>query len=424
MNEPLGKPGVEPNCDGRGDEMKKLKRLGLAGLLMAAIAAGGCGGASTKVKADPNAAAPAVAVVKVARRNLVNEVEIASEFRPYQEIEVYAKVSGYIEKLNVNWGTHVKQGQVLATLEVPELRQQLEQDEASVRRSESDLERAREELNAAESAYNVAHLGYTRLADVQKSRPGLVAQQDLDASQGKDVQAGASVAGAKASIAAASQALQVSKAALEKDRAMYAYARITAPFDGVVTEINAYTGALLPAGTSSNIGSNALCRLSQNDLLRLVIPLPERAVPDVHIGETVAVKVSTTNKTFPGKIVRFSDQIDTQTRTMHTEVEVPNPKYELVPGMYASVLIPLHKAGNALAIPIQAVQPAGEGHGTVLVVNGNNRIEKRAVTVGIQTANYVEITSGVRENDSVILGTQGQYQDGQAVSPRPASQTE
>ena len=90
----------------------------------------------------------------------------------------------------------------------------------------------------------------------------------------------------------------------------------------------------------------ALCRLSQNNLLRLVIPVPERAVPDIHLGQTIAVKVSALNKSFPGKIVRFSDQIDTETRTMHTEVQVPNPKYELVPGMYATVQIPLHKAGN------------------------------------------------------------------------------
>ena len=85
---------------------------------------------------------------------------------------------------------------------------------------------------------------------------------------------------------------------------------------------------------------------SQNDLLRLVIPVPERAVPDIHVGQNIAVNVSALNRTFNGKIVRFSDQIDTQTRTMHTEVHVPNPKFELVPGMYASVQIPLHAAGE------------------------------------------------------------------------------
>jgi RND family efflux transporter MFP subunit len=399
--------------------MKQMTWLGLLGLLIFTGLCAGCGRAN-----NVNPKAPTAPVVRIVRRDIANDMEIASEFQPYQEIEVYAKVSGYIQKLYVDWGTHVKQGQLLAVLEVPELQQQLQQDEASAHRSENDLERAREELNGAESAYNVAHLTYTRLADVQKSQPGLVAQQDIDVSQGKDVEARAGVAGAKDALAAAEQALLAAKAALEKDRAMYAYARITAPFDGVVTEVHAYTGALLPAGTSSNIGSSALCRLSQNNLLRLVIPVPERVVPDVHLGQTIAVKVSSLNRTFLGKIVRFSDQIDTQTRTMHTEVEVPNPSYELVPGMYASVQIPVHKAGNALTVPVQAVQATGDGRGAVLVVDSNNKIERRTVAVGIQTATDAEILSGLKESELVIYGAQGQYQTGEVVAPKVVNPSE
>src|SRR6202034_4608616 len=209
------------------------------------------------------------------------------------------------------------------------------------------------------------------------------------------IETNAGVSSAKDARAGSEQEVIGARAALDRDKAMFAYARITAPFTGVVTEIDAYTGALLPAGTSSNKGDEALLRLSENDLLRLVIPLPERAVGEVHLGETVAVHVSTTNETFDGKIVRFSDQIDTQTRTMYTEVDVPNPQYLLVPGMYASVEIPLHTAQNVLTIPIQSVQASGENHGAVLVVNGSNRIEKREVTLGLQTATDTEITSGL-----------------------------
>jgi RND family efflux transporter MFP subunit len=379
--------------------------------------AAGCGGAH-KAAADDTANAPAAAAVKVARRNIADNLEIASEFQPYQEVDVYAKVSGYIHKLNVDYGSHVKQGQVLAELEIPELQQQLQQDEASVRRSEQDLTRAREELNRAQSAYNVAHLTFTRLAGVQKSRPELVAQQEVDVAQGKDLEANANVSSEKAALASAEQGLQVAKAALGKDQAMFDYARMTAPFDGVVTQIYAYTGALLPAGTTSNKSDSGLCRLAQNNLLRLVIPVPERAVPDIHLGEDIAVTVSGTNKTFSGKIVRFSDQIDTMTRTMHTEVDVPNPKYELVSGMYASVKIPLHSVANILTLPVQAVQSAGEGKGTVLVVDHSNRIENRSVTLGLQSATEVEITSGLQENETVIFGAQGQYKPGEVVSPK------
>jgi RND family efflux transporter MFP subunit len=391
--------------------------LKIFAILVFAIGVLGCG-EGRKAAADDVSNAAQAAVVKVTRGNISDTLEIASEFQPFQEVDVYAKVSGYIKKLYVDYGTHVKQGQILAVLEIPELQQQIQQDEASIHRSEQELARAHEDLNRAQSAYNVAHLTYTRLADVQKSRPELVAQEEVDVSKGKDMEADAEVSAHKAALSGAEQALLVSKATLGKDQAMFDYARMTAPFDGVITQIYAYTGALLPAGTSSNKGDSALCRLSQNSLLRLVIPIPERAVSGIHVGESVDVNVSGMNRIFAGKIVRFSDQIDLTTRTMHTEVDVPNPKYEVVPGMYASVKIPLHSSAKVLTVPVQAFQTGSEGKGIVLVVGPGNKVERRDVTVGLQSANDVEITSGLQENDTVIFGSLGQYRPGQVVAPK------
>jgi RND family efflux transporter MFP subunit len=399
--------------------MRKKKRIAYIALLISSgLLAGALPGCGNGRKAEDAANAPTAPVVKVARRDLSNTLEIASEFQPLQEIEVYAKVSGYIKKLYIDWGTHVKQGQLLAELEIPELQQQLQQDEPGARRSDQDLSRAREELNRAQSAYSVAHLTYTRLSGVQQARPELVAQEEVDAAQGKDLEANAGVSSAKDAVSAAEQGLLAAKAALGKDQAMYGYARITAPFDGVVTEIYAYTGALLPAGTSSNKGDLALCQLSQNNILRLVIPVPERAVADVHIGDTVDIEVSQAKNSFTGQIIRFSDQIETQTRTMHTEVQVPNAKYLLVPGMYASVKIPLHSASNVLSVPVQAVESTGSGSGTVLLVNAANRVEQREVKLGIQTATAAEVLSGLQENDTIIFGEQNQFKAGELVSPR------
>jgi RND family efflux transporter MFP subunit len=356
----------------------------------------------------------------VVRGNIADTLEIASELQPFQQVDIYAKVSGYIKKLNVDYGTHVKQGQVLAVLEIPELQQQIQEDQAAVRRSEQDLTRAGEELNRAQSTYKVAHLTYTRLADVQKSRPELVAQEEIDEAQGKDLEADAGVSAQKAALASAEQGLQVAQAALGKDQALFAYTNMTAPFDGVVTQLYAFTGALLPAGTSTiNKGDSALCRLSQNDLLRLVIPVPERAVADIHTGEIVAVNVSGENRSFDGKIVRFTDQIDMTTRTMHTEVDVPNPKYVLVPGMYASVKIPLHSASNVLTVPVQAVQITNPEKGIVLLVGPDDKLVRREVSVGLQSATDVEITSGLQVNETIIYGSLDQYRPGQRVTPKP-----
>ncbi len=387
-------------------------------LLVSLALLAGCG-EEHRAAADDASNAPAAPVVKVTRGNIADNLEIASELEPFQEVDVYAKVSGYIKKLNVDYGTHVKQGQVLAVLEIPELQQQIQEDEASIRRSEQELARAHEDLNRAQSAYTVAHLTYTRLADVQKSRPELVAQEEIDVSKGKDMEADAEVSAQKAALSAAEQALLVAKSALGKDQAMFDYARMTAPFDGVVTQIYAFTGALLPAGTSTTSkGDSALCRLSQNDLLRLVIPVPERAVADIRLGELVAVNVSGMDRSFEGKIIRFSDQIDMTTRTMHTEVDVPNPKYQLVPGMYASVKIPLHTAAKVLTVPLQAFQAGSELKGSVLVVGPGNKIERREVGVGLESATDVEITSGLQENETVIFGSLGQYRPGEIVAPK------
>lgn len=401
--------------------VNRLRTFWLIPLVAGALA--GCGSAS-KVSAENPANAPHAAVVRVAKKTISSNLEIASEFEPYQEISVYAKVSGYIKELHINWGTHVAQGQLLAVLEIPELQQQLELDQASVRRSEQDVGRAQEELARAQSAYTVAHLTYTRLASVQKTRPELVAQEEIDVAQGKDLEANAGVSSAKDSLAGSQQELLGAKAALDRDKALYSYARITAPFDGVVTEMDAYTGALLPAGTSSNKGDEALCHLSQNDLLRLVIPVPERAVAGIHTGETVDVNVSGLNRKFDGQIVRFSDQIDADTRTMHTEVDVPNPKYVIVPGMYATVEIPLQTVQNALTVPVQAVQSSAEGRGTVLVVGSDNRIERRDVTIGIESSSDAEILSGLSENERVVFGEQAQFRPGELVAPVPMTPSE
>jgi RND family efflux transporter MFP subunit len=386
-----------------------------AALAIAALA--GCGSPDDKARADANA--PLVPVVKVQRKDLDSQLSIAAEFQPFQDVFVYAKESGYIQKLYVDWGTHVKQGQLLAVLEIPELQQQIQQDEASVNKSEQDLLRAQEELTRSQSVYNVAHLTYSRLADVQKSRPELVAQEEIDVAQGKDLEANANVSAAKDSLAAGNEELTASKATLEKDRALFGYARITAPFDGVITEMDAYTGALLPAGTSSNKSGQALCHLARNNLLRLVIPVPERVVSTIQDGQTVDVRVSGLNKDFNGKIVRFSDSIDPQTRTMHTEVDVENPKYEIVPGMYATVVLPLQTARNVLTLPIQAVRISGETEGHVMLLGPDNKLQDRDVTIGTQGATLVQIVSGLNENDGVVFGEQTQYRAGELVKPKP-----
>src|SRR5262249_5935948 len=159
---------------------------------------------------------------------------------------------------------------------------------------------------------------------VLKARPNLVAQQDIDEATGRDRVAEAQVATAKAALAAAAEQLAIAKASLNKTRTLLAYAQITAPFAGVITHRYADTGAMIQAGTSSQTQAMPLVKLSQNSVLRLTIPVPESAVPQVHLGESVDVTVPALRKTFVGQVSRFADKLDEQTRTMHTEVDVKN----------------------------------------------------------------------------------------------------
>lgn len=372
---------------------------------------------------EPGGAEPAgtdrvvnVAVSKVVRADLSQSLRIAGEFRPFQEIDVHAKVAGYVKHIDVDVGDRVKKGQTLGVLEVPELADELNQVSAAMRQSEQEVERAQHVLKHAQADYTVAHLTYTRLEGVVKSRPELIAQQEVDDAQGKDEAGEAQMEAAKSGLAGAQEHLQEATANRARVQALFDYTRITAPFDGVVTSRYADTGAMLAAGTSSEQQALPLVKLSQNGLLRLDIPVPETDVPAVHLGKSVSVEVQALNKTFEGTVARFSDKVDASTRTMMTEVDVPNPKLELVPGMYAYVSFPVSEKRNALAVPIQAVSREGN-KAVAYFVNRDNRIEVRPVTLGIETRNQTEVLGGLSEGDRVIVGNTGQLREGEMVAP-------
>lgn len=358
-----------------------------------------------------------VAVSKVVRADLSQRLRIAAEFRPFQEIEVHAKVPGYVKHIDVDVGDRVKKGQTLAVLEVPELQDELNQVAASMRQSAQEVDRAQHELKRAEADYTVAHLTYARLEGVMKTRPELIAQQDVDDAQGKDEAAEAQVEAVKAGLAAAQEHLQEATANRERVQALLDYTRITAPFDGVVTARHADTGAMLAAGTSSEQQALPLVKLSQNGLLRLGIPVPEADVPAVGLGEKVSVEVPALHRTFEGTVARFTDEVDAATRTMMTEVDVPNPDLVIVPGMYAYVSFPVLEKKNALAVPVQAVTREGN-KAVVYRVNSDGRIEILPVSLGTETRDQIEVVSGLSEGERVVVGNTSQLREGEIVAPK------
>jgi RND family efflux transporter MFP subunit len=362
----------------------------------------------------------AIAIVK--RAPIGNTFSVAGEFVPYQEIEVHAKVAGYIRKINVDIGDRVKTGQVLAVLEVPELMAQLQGAGAGVRHSQQEVLRAQNEVARDDAQHAALHANYLRLKQAADARPGLIAQQELDDAQSKDQASEAQIDSAKSALAAARQQLEMSQANNNQASAMSDYTRITAPFDGVVTWRYADTGALVQAGTSAN-NSQPVVKLAEVDILRLRIPVPESLASSVHIRQEADIVVHATGEHFTGKVTRFTDSLDRTTRTMQVEIDVPNDKYKLQPGMYADVRLQAQNHPDALTVPIQAVQHEN-GKSQVLVLDQHNRVQPREIQTGLEDPRRAEVLSGLNEGDRVIVGNFGSFQAGQIVEPKLAKLTD
>ncbi len=322
---------------------------------------------------------PSAPVVLAVRRNLSQKITLTAELRPYEEVKVYAKVSGYLKTINVDYGDRVKGGEVLATLEVPE---------------------QKDDLDRAKAAYGIAKLEYDRLVAVAKEKPGLLAQAEIDK---------------------ADAAFETAKANLDRERALNSYTQIVAPFDGVVTERYFDPGALIQAGTASQGQSEPIVRISDNYRLRLVIQIPESIVPKIDVGTPVVVRMQSTGEKLQGKVARLSERVLDNTRTMHIEVDLDNQDLRMTPGMYAWVDVEVANRQGVVAVPLQSLT-TGQSP-SVWVVTPQHSIVERPVTVGIETADWAEITKGLQPGEMILFGSRAAFSPGMSVEPKTVSQT-
>jgi RND family efflux transporter MFP subunit len=362
-----------------------------------------------------------VAAVAIARRGPIdNTLTIAGEFKPFQDVEVHAKVAGYIKKIYVDVGDHVKGGQTLAVLEVPELAAELTGADAQVRRAQQEIRREQGDVQRAESAHAAAHAMYTRLKQASEQQKGLVAQQEVDDAQAKDLETEAQVSSAQAALSAAQQQLEMADANQKQFGALTGYTRIVAPFDGVVTMRYADNGSLVAAGTSSSTQAIPVVRIAEISKLRLVLAIPESIAAEIHVGDPVKVRVQALNQDITGKVSRFADSLDMQTRTMETEIDFDNRNGKLISGMYTETQLVLAERPDALSVPLEAVAENGND-ATVLLVTPQNTIEQRKVRLGIQGKSRVEVVAGLKEGDRVVIGNRSQYREGEKVQPKEAA---
>jgi RND family efflux transporter MFP subunit len=345
---------------------------------------------------------PTVAAEKVDREDLAQTLTVAAEFRPNQQVALHSKVSGYVQSIWVDVGDHVQEGQAIAQLDVPEMQNELQKATASSFAADQEVIRA-------EAAHAEAHLGFTRLQDVAKDHPKLVAQQEVDAARARDATTGSAVA-------AAMQKVEESRAEIARVKAMVGYTTITAPFAGVITRRLADPGALIQAGTSST--TQPIVELAEDKKLRLTFPVPESSVPLVKTGAAVRVTVGSLETSFDAAVSRFSGKVDRATRTMWTEVDVDNAEGRFTPGMIAEVALVVRESKRAVAVPVQAIA-AGEKP-TVMLVGRGDVVEQRAVTLGLQTPGKTEVLTGLQPGDLVLVGARTGVQAGQKVHAKVA----
>ncbi len=401
-----------------------MRSQGVGFLIALAMAAGGMqlscsrtAASSPEAGGTAPAAVPTVPVSRVVRGDIASTTVLTAEFQPFQEVDVMAKVAGYVRAIHVDLGDHVREGQVLAELEVPEMTNEVSKATAMVDQTESEIGEARDELQRAESAHQIAHLSFTRLQEVAKREAGLVPQQEIDESHSRDLVAEAQVASAKSKLRVEQNKTVVARAEETRLRTMRNYVTITAPFAGTVTKRYANNGAMVQAGTTSQSQAMPVVRISQVGTLRLSLPVPESLAPTVRANQPVEVRVASMGRSFPGRVARFAAKVDPATRTMTTEVDVANPTGAIMPGMYAEVSLQVGRRAGVLTATLDGLERTG-GTARAFQVDGEGVIHIVPVQLGAEDARCVEIVSGLREGDLILTGKRSGLKEGDRVQAK------
>jgi membrane fusion protein, multidrug efflux system len=354
-------------------------------ILLLAQGTTACTRPAESAPADPP---PVVAVVSPNRGNAIRSITLPGDMVGFYESSLYAKVTGYLQSISVDKGDWVKKGEVLATIEVPELQQRVARAEASL---------------------DVQRLTYQRLEQVWKSDPRLVARQDVDIAQGKYLEA---------------------KAGVDELQALVSYTKIVAPFDGIVTGRFVDPGALIKAGgdqpssgpdegSTHPVGAaSPVVSLAMINTMRIYVYVPQGVVGFIKRGTPATVTLQDLpGHPFRGTVTRFAASLDLSTRTMLTEIDLDNKQHQLYPGMYANVMLQLERHPDIIQVPDSAIGQSSTGDYVLAVHNG--KLSRKEVDVGIRTGHLVEITKGLRGNEPVVAALDPSLTNGESVTPVP-----
>jgi RND family efflux transporter MFP subunit len=405
-------------------------------------------------------AVPAVEVVTPQKGLLDRTTTQPGTVEAFESARLFAEVSGYLKKQTVDIGDRVKKGQVLAQIAVPELEKQLlrgkagvvqakaqvKQMEARVATAKAQLEEAKQAVVQAEALVRTK-AAELRFREIQLQRmKDLVAQSSIDermrdekqeqrdaaveakntadcglcTARAKVLAVAAKIQEAEADVAAAGAAVEVARAEVDKAQVLVDWATITSPYDGVITQRSRFPGDFVRAATEGS--AVPLLTVARTDLMRVVVQIPDQDVPYVDPGDPAKVEINTLpGEAFIGEVARLARAEDPQTRLMRVEVDVPNPKGQIVQGMFGNVTITLDRS-NLLAVPTSClVSRSGDNkQGTVYAVR-DGHVHLTTVKIDAEKGGYVPILGGLKAGDQVVLHPGGDLQDGQAVTASPVN---
>lgn len=347
----------------------------------------------------PSQKAPAaIDVVRVVAQPMDVTLSMPGELEPYETVAIYPRVTGFVKSIGVDRGSRVRAGQIIATLEAPELLAQRAE-------GQSKLQSAEAQLNVVGAKADSDASTYERLK-AASATPGVVAGNDLVVSQ-KTMEA------SRSQVAASQQNVEAARQSLKSVTDMEAYLRVTAPFSGVVTERNVHPGALV-GPNSGQSGGAPMVRIDQNDRLRLVVPVPEAYTAGITNGVAMPFTVAAyPGQTFSGSVARIAQAVDVKTRTMAIELEVPNTDERLAPGSFCQVRWSVRRSGPSLLVPSASIASTSDRTFVIRIRDG--RTEWVDVKTGLTSGSLVEVFGDVHAGDVIAARGTDELRAGTAV---------
>jgi RND family efflux transporter MFP subunit len=356
---------------------------------------------------------PVVTLVHPQKGQATSELLLPGNIEPLYTAAVYARTEGYIEKRNVDIGSSVKGGQVLAIISSPEVDQQLLQARATLAQSEASLEQSKAALEQAKANAELARV--TKERDLPLGQQHAISQQIVDEAVQALQARLADVSAAQANILAAEANVAANHANVARLLQMQGFERVVAPFDGIITARNAERGDLVSTGSAA--AGKPLFTIAQSGTLRIQIDVPQSQAVNIHDGQTASILVKERlGREYSGTVVRSASSLDSAARTMLTEVQVENRDGSLLPGMYAQVKFALGDQRTSLIIPTSSLVIDHTGMHVVTVQN--EKIHFVPVVIGRDMGTQVEVLSGIQASDALVASPSDLLHEGQMVEVR------